>query len=162
MSNKNIYKLLNNLTMNARIFTTLFLFVVGLSWAVSAQTDIVGKWKTIDDKSGKAKSVVEIYQGPNGKYYGKIEKLYVEPGEDANPKCTECKGAKKDQQIIGMIIISGLEKTGSNMWRRGEILDPANGNVYDCKMWIEKGNLQVRGYLGVSLVGRSQTWLPYK
>lgn len=122
---------------------------------------IVGKWKTIDDETNKAKSVVEIYKGGDGKYYGKITKLFREPGEDQNPKCTECKGNKKNKPIIGMIIITGMEKDGDK-YDDGEILDPASGNVYDCKMWRDGKNLKVKGYLGFSFIGREQTWLPYK
>ncbi len=121
---------------------------------------IVGTWKTIDDETDKAKSVVKVYKGGDGKYYGKIEKLFREPGEDQNPKCTECSGRKKNKPIIGMIIITGMEKNGSK-YSGGKILDPSSGSVYSCKMWRDGKNLQVRGYMGFSLIGRSQTWLPY-
>jgi len=147
--------------MKAKFFISSFLLMFLFSFGAVAQ-DIVGLWKTIDDETGKAKSVVEIYKGGDGKYYGKITKLFREPGEEANPKCEECKGSKKNQPIIGMIIITGLQKSKTNLWNDGEILDPGNGSVYDCKMWIEGKNLQVRGFLGWSVIGRSQTWLPYK
>lgn len=136
----------------------LVLFVFAIS-KLNAQ-DIVGKWKTIDDETGKAKSVVEIYKGGDNKYYGKIIKLFVEPGEDENPKCTECSGNKKNQPVIGMIIISGMEKDDDE-WEDGTILDPANGNVYDCEMEIENGKLEVRGYIGFSFIGRTQVWEKY-
>ncbi len=148
--------------MKAKFLSFFVLFVFGIIYLGTAQNTIVGQWKTIDDETGKAKSVVEIYQGKDGKYYGKINKLFVEPGEETNPICDECSGSKKNQPIIGMIIITGMEKTSSNMWKNGEILDPANGNVYDCKMWRDGKNLEVRGYMGLSMLGRSQTWLPYK
>lgn len=147
--------------MKTKFFAVFSLLIFGLMFSATAQKTIEGKWKTIDDETGKAKSVVEIYKGKDGKFYGKITKLFREPGEEANPKCEECEGSKKNKPIIGMIIISGLQKTSSNMWKRGTILDPANGNVYDCKMWLDGKNLQVRGYMGISLVGRSQTWKPY-
>lgn len=146
--------------MKTKIFTALSVFILGLVFSMSAQ-DIVGQWKTIDDDTGDAKSVVEIYKGGNGKYFGKIIKLYRDPGEDQNPVCDQCSGNKKNKPIIGMIIITNMEKTGSNLWKNGTILDPANGKSYDCKMWIENGKLQVRGYLGWSALGRSQTWLKY-
>ncbi|MBN2893809.1 MAG: DUF2147 domain-containing protein [Bacteroidales bacterium] len=145
--------------MNKKFFSILGILLFGVLFSASAQ--IVGNWKTIDDETGKAKSVVEIYEGKDGKFYGKITKLFREPGEEQNPICDVCPGSKKDKPVIGMIIISGMEKTSSNMWKRGTILDPATGNVYDCKMWRDGKNLEVRGYLGISLVGRSQTWLPY-
>lgn len=146
--------------MKSKFFAVVGIFMFGLLITVSAQNTVVGKWKTIDDETGKAKSIVEIYKGGDGKYYGKITKLFREPGEELNPVCEDCKGHKKNKPIIGMIIITGMEKTGSNMWKRGEILDPGNGSVYSCKMWRDGKNLQVRGFLGVSIAGRSQTWKP--
>ena len=147
--------------MKGKIFALLAIFVFGGLIVAKAQ-DIVGQWKTIDDETNEVKSVVEIYKGKDGKYYGKIIKLFPKPGEDPNPKCTECSGDKYNKPIIGMVILTGLEKEGKNDWDDGEILDPESGNVYDCKMWIEDGNLHVRGYLGWSLIGRSQVWKPYK
>ncbi len=137
---------------------TLSLIIV-FSVAVFSQS-IVGKWKTIDDETNKAKSVVEIYK-ENGKYFGKIDKLFLEPGIEPNPKCVECEDDRKNKPIKGMVIITDMEKDGDE-YEDGEILDPSTGSVYSCKMWIEDGNLQVRGYIGFSLFGRSQTWLPYK
>ncbi len=140
------------------------LFAISLllifSGTVSGQS-IDGMWKSIDDETGDAKSVVKIYKGGDGKYYGKIDKLFRKTGEDQNPKCTECTGNKKNKPIIGMIIITGMEKDGSK-YTGGKILDPATGSVYSCKIWRDGKNLQVRGYMGLSMFGRSQTWLPYK
>lgn len=136
-----------------KILMTLLLLVV--SHCASAQT-IVGKWKTIDDNNGKARSIVEIYE-KDGKYFGKIVKLFRDEGEDPNPTCDECKGKKKGQPIIGMEIISDMEKDGDE-FEDGEILDPENGKTYDCKMWVEDGNLRVRGYL--LFFYRTQTWQP--
>lgn len=140
-----------------RIFVLgLISLMVFLSSSVS--TSEVGVWKTIDDDSGKAKSQVKIYI-QNGKLYGKIIKLYREKGEEQNPKCTECKGAKKDKPIIGMIIINGLERDGKEWYNDDGILDPNNGKVYDCKLWVDENNkniLNVRGYIG--WVYRTQNW----
>ena len=139
----------------------LLLAAVAFVGRLSAQ-DIVGYWKTIDDETHKPKSVVYIYKAKDGKYYGKIVKLFRGPDEEQNPKCDKCPGDRKNKPIIGMVILTKLEKVGNNMWDHGRILDPGNGKIYDCKMWLENGNLQVRGYIGWSLIGRSQTWLPYK
>ena len=139
-----------------RILCVLFVFA---GFAGLAQGDIVGKWKTIDDESGKPRSVVEIYE-KEGLYYGKIIQLFREPGEDPDPICTECEGEKNGQKVIGMEIISEMKYfKGDNEYRKGEILDPENGNVYDCKLWVEDNNLKVRGYL--LFFYRTQTWLPY-
>ena len=139
---------------------TLALLVV-FSVIGFAQTDkIVGKWKTIDDKDGSEKSIVLIFKATNGKYFGKIEKIFKEPEK----LCTECEGTNKNQPILGMIIINNmLEKDGK--LTGGTILDPKNGKVYKCNISIEKGfeKLSVRGSLDKSgWIGRSQTWLRIK
>ena len=138
------------------IFSTIFIL---LGFAVIAQGDIVGKWKTIDDESGKPKSVVEIYE-KEGLYFGRITKLFREAGEDPDPVCTKCEGEKKGQKIIGMEIITNMKYFKSDdEYRKGEILDPENGNVYDFRLWKEGENLKGRGY--ILFFYRTQTWLPY-
>lgn len=120
---------------------------------------IVGTWKTIDDESGKPRSVVDIYE-KDGRYYGKIIKLFRDPGEDPDPICEECEDYRKGQKVIGMEIITDMKyDKGDDEYRKGEILDPENGNIYDCKLWVEDGKLKVRGYL--LFFYRTQTWLPY-
>lgn len=116
----------------------------------------VGTWKTIDDETGDAKSYVEITQASNGTLQGKVVKILT-PGKE-NKKCTDCKGAKKDKPILGMEILWGLEKDGDG-WSGGKILDPNKGKEYKCKMSLKDNNtLDVRGYIGFSLIGRTQTW----
>ncbi|MEM6262093.1 MAG: DUF2147 domain-containing protein [Bacteroidota bacterium] len=120
----------------------------------------IGKWKTIDDESGKARSIIEIYD-VNGKLHGKVVKLILEPDEEQNPLCDECSGKKKDQPIIGMEIMWDLEKDG-DQWEDGEIMDPDNGKTYSCYIKLENENkLEVRGFLGFSLLGRTQYWYRY-
>ena len=120
-----------------------------------------GQWKTIDDETGKAKSIVEISVGSDGKLYGKIIKLFKEPHEDQDPVCDKCSGNKKDKKIIGMQIMWELEKDSETEWEDGHILDPKNGKTYGCEIEvIDSGaRLKVRGYLGFSLLGRTQTWI---
>ena len=139
---------------------TVFLSILTLvlSNLISAQS-IVGQWKTIDDESGKPRSIVDIYE-KEGRYYGKIVKLFREPGEDPDPVCEECEDHRKGEKVIGMEIITDMKyDKGDNEYRKGEIMDPENGNIYDCKLWVEEGNLKVRGYL--LFFYRTQTWLPY-
>lgn len=132
------------------LFSSLFGF---------AQEEILGKWKTIDDESGKARSVVEIYE-KDGLFYGKEIHIFTEPGEDPDPVCNLCEGDRKGEKVIGMEIVTDMKYyKGDQEFRRGEILDPENGNVYDCKAWIEDGNLKIRGYL--LFFYRTQTWLAY-
>ncbi|MDW3193971.1 MAG: DUF2147 domain-containing protein [Cytophagales bacterium] len=140
--------------MKQLLIVALALF--GMTVGLQAQS-IVGKWKTVDDNSGKERSVVEIFQ-EDDKYFGKIIKFIPGPDEDPDPICDECKGKKKDQKIVGLQIIEDMEKEG-DQYEGGEILDPENGKVYDCKLWIEDGKLKVRGY--IMFLYRTQTWLPY-
>lgn len=122
-------------------------------------TSILGKWKTIDEETNEAKSIVEIVER-DGKYYGKIIKLFRKPGDDPNPVCADCPDddSRKNQPIIGMEIIKDLVKKGEE-YSGGTILDPAEGEgkTYTCKLWIEDGTLKVRGY--IAFFFRTQTWL---
>jgi uncharacterized protein (DUF2147 family) len=120
--------------------------------------DVTGHWKTIDDETGDPKSVVQIYKTNDGRYEGKIVKLYRKPTEDQDPVCKECpkSDARHGKKINGMVIISDLKKEG-NEFSGGEIMDPKNGKSYTCKIWTEgKDVLKVRGYLGFFY--RTQTW----
>ena len=135
------------LTFNILLFTF---------FSINAQTP-VGKWKTIDDSSGKPRSIVEIYE-VDGKLHGKITKLFREPGEDPDPICDDCKGEKHNQKVIGMEILWDLEKDGKE-WNDGHIMDPENGKTYGCYITlVEPNKLKVRGFLGFSLLGRTQYW----
>lgn len=129
------------------------------SFAHAQTASPVGTWKTIDDSSGEPKALVRIAQDGGGALIGTIEKLFRKPGEDPDPKCDKCEGAKKDQPITGMQILSGLKPDGDE-WTGGEILDPNNGKVYKAKARLADGGkkLEVRGFIGVSLLGRTQTW----
>ena len=136
----------------------LIVVIVFLSISLSFSQSITGKWKTIDDETGKVKSIVELSM-KDGKLYGKIVELFVEKGKDPDPLCTECEDYRKGKKINGMTIISGLTKDG-NEWEGDDgILDPKKGSIYDCKIWIDEDDsniLNVRGYIG--FVFRTQTW----
>jgi uncharacterized protein (DUF2147 family) len=118
----------------------------------------VGVWKTIDDKTGKERSIVRISE-VNGELQGVVEQLFDLPGDDPKHLCKDCKGERKDKPIVGMTILWGLKQHG-NEWSGGEILDPKNGKIYRCKMTLSEDGrtLNVRGFIGISLIGRSQTW----
>ncbi|ASV99670.1 DUF2147 domain-containing protein [Paraburkholderia aromaticivorans] len=125
-----------------------------------AQADSpVGTWQTIDDHTGQPKALVQIAQDGNGSLNGKVIKG-LGANDQPDRRCTACTDARKDQPILGMTIISEMKKDG-DAWDHGQILDPENGKVYKCKMHLEEGGnkLVVRGYIGVSLLGRSQTWV---
>lgn len=122
-------------------------------------TTPAGLWKTIDDNTGNVRSLIRITQ-VNGEYNGTIEKLFRTPDQDQNPKCDKCEGALKDKPITGMTILTGLRQDGSE-FADGKILDPENGKVYSSKASLDDNGkkLEVRGFIGVSLFGRSQTWV---
>ena len=125
---------------------------------ISFGQSCIGKWVTIDDESFKKKSVVKLYK-KDGVMYGRIEKLFLQPGEEENPKCDQCKGSLKDKPIIGLLIIRGMKWNGSE-WTGGTIVDPENGVKYKAKIWIDpdnKNRLKVRGYYGIFY--RTQTWI---
>jgi uncharacterized protein (DUF2147 family) len=125
-----------------------------LAWA---QTPI-GVWKTIDDATGKEKSLVRITES-NGVFTGKVEKG-LDPNAKPDQKCEECTDSRKGQPIIGMTIIRNIKK-GETHWEGGDILDPNNGKVYRLRLTPSADNkkLDVRGYFGAPMLGRSQTWL---
>jgi uncharacterized protein (DUF2147 family) len=131
-------------------------FSVFILSAFAQRTSPVGKWKTVDDNSGKTKSVVEIYE-KGGKLFGKVLELF-DP-EKPDPICEEC--ASEDPRymkpIVGLEIIRNMEQDGKE-WEDGDILDPENGKVYRCKLWVAEGKLMVRGY--IAFLYRTQTWLP--
>ncbi len=122
--------------------------------SMSAQ-DVFGKWKTIDDSTGETRSVVEIYE-EEGKVYGKIIEL-INPKQEY-PVCDKCCCEDKDQPIVGLVFIKGLEQDGDE-YNGGKILDPENGKLYKCYIELEdQDTLKVRGYIGFSLLGRTQYW----
>lgn len=134
--------------------------IFALPAAAWAQNDSpVGLWKTIDDATGQPKALVRITEN-QGVLQGRIEKLFRGPNEDQNPKCDKCEGANKDQPILGMTILSGLKKEG-DVYTGGHILDPKNGTVYKSKITMIEGGkkLEMRGYIGMPLLGRTQTWV---
>lgn len=119
----------------------------------------VGLWKNIDDITGKPKALIRIVE-TNGEVHGKIEKLFLAPGEDPNPRCVKCQGENKDKPVIGLVFMSGLRKNGKE-YSGGEIIDPDDGKVYRSKLTVIDGGkkLDVRGYIGMPMFGRSQIWL---
>ncbi len=123
-----------------------------LTSTLSAQT-ILGQWETYDDKTNEKKGLIEIFEN-NGEYSGKIIASYVGPNDVI---CENCKGDKKNQPVIGMQIIEGLEKDG-NSYEGGTILDPESGKIYKCYLELEGEKLKVRGYIGFALLGRTQYW----
>lgn len=118
----------------------------------------VGTWKTLDDKTGQEKSIVEITE-QSGVLEGKVLEILTEPEGGKNKLCDKCKGERKDQPVVGMTILWGLALDGDE-WKGGKILDPKNGKIYKSKLKVTAGGneLDVRGYIGIAVLGRTQTW----
>ncbi len=121
---------------------------------VGQNTGILGIWKTIDDVSQQEKSHIELYM-KSGKLFGRVINLLP----NATTKvCNNCPGEKNGKSLIGMDIIWNMSVNGST-WENGQILDPKTGKIYSCSLSLEgHDNLKVRGYLGISLFGRTQIW----
>ncbi|ELR68061.1 hypothetical protein C900_01197 [Fulvivirga imtechensis AK7] len=136
--------------------TLLYILLLAPVWAFG-QSGITGTWKTIDDETGEAKSIVDIYER-NGNFYGKIVKLFRNPGQDPDPICGECPedDPRYNKKVIGMEIIKDMKREGDKLVG-GTVLKPDEGKIYNCKIWIEDGKLKVRGYWGFFY--RTQTWL---
>lgn len=136
--------------------TKLFiLFTVFFITSIQAQKTIIGKWKTIDDNTNEAKSIVEIYKSGN-EYFGKITTILNESNKDKT--CIKCKGNDKNKPIEGLVIIKKLSKNGE-IYSEGTITDPENGKTYTCKIWLDEKNntiLNVRGY--IAFFYRTQQW----
>lgn len=130
-----------------------------LAGTAVAQSSPVGLWKTVDDETGKEKSLVRVSEA-GGVFSGKIEKLLDPARQDA--KCDKCSDERKDQPIAGMTVIRSVKQNAGDatLWDGGEILDPNNGKTYKVRMTPVDGGkkLEVRGYVGAPLLGRTQTW----
>lgn len=139
--------------MKNLVLTTMMMVFSAIAFGQTA----VGKWNTIDDKTGKKKSIVELYKH-DGKLYGKIIHLYPREGREENPVCKVCTDDRKGKPLVGLQIVRGLEWDGKE-WESGTILDPENGKVYKAKIWVDEKNpnkLNMRGYIGPLF--RTQTW----
>ncbi len=116
---------------------------------------IFGKWKTLNEDTGKTESIVEVYK-KDGKAYAKI--ITIVNKNDRGRVCDTCEGKNKNKPILGMVILNGLKKDGKE-WNDGEILDPKNGKYYKCYITLlNNTKLKIRGYIGISLLGRTEYW----
>jgi len=148
-------------------FVVLLFSVTAKAQNPVSQNPIIGTWKTIDDEGpnkGKASSHIEIFE-KNGVYSGKITKLLIDSPDKV---CGKCRGALKNKPLIGMMLLQDMKKTGNtdkklgDEYTGGTILDPDSGDSYNCKMWVKDDVLTARGFIGISLFGRSQKWLRAK
>ena len=136
-----------------RTLYVLILFTF-ISYSIKAQS-VLGKWHSMDPDTGLKESVIQVYQKED-KIYGKIIEILKE--EDKDKTCIECTGKDKNQPIEGLVIMRGLKKDGDE-WNGGQILDPKNGKLYKCYVALDGNNkLKLRGYIGISLIGRTEYW----
>ena len=136
--------------------------LAGAAFAAAGQaTSPAGVWRTIDDSTKKDKSLVRIVE-INGVYTGKVEK-FLDPESPKDAVCKDCSDERKDKPILGMTIIRNMKQSGDDkaVFEGGDILDPNNGKVYQSRMkLVDNGaKLEVRGFIGVALLGRTQTWI---
>lgn len=144
-----------------RSLLTILLLALPLTTSLAfAAESPAGRWQTIDDETGKPKSIVEIQQAADGSLSGKVAEI-LQSDHGPNPVCSECDGDRKNKPITGMTILWDLKPDGQNVWSGGTILDPAKGKTYRSKATLLKGGdkLEVRGYIGIEALGRSQTWI---
>ncbi|TCB72710.1 DUF2147 domain-containing protein [Acinetobacter sp. ANC 4216] len=123
--------------------------------------DLSGTWKTIDDKTGSSKAILEMRQESNGTYTAKIVKVTPRPGYTSKETCVNCPAPYTDKPILGLDILTGLKPAGNNQFVNAKVLDPLNGKIYSGKAKLSPNGkrLTLRGYVGVSALGRSQTWI---
>lgn len=126
--------------------------------ATATENSPLGRWRTIDDETGAQSGLVEITQIGN-ELTGRIVKIIPRAGDPADPVCKKCDGPEKNQRVLGMTILKGFKRDGDE-WDGGTILDPRSGNVYSSELRLDDaGNkLFVRGYIGISLIGRTTIW----
>jgi uncharacterized protein (DUF2147 family) len=140
------------------IATLLALPLLAAGFSAAAQDSPVGRWKTIDDETGKVKSIVEIYQARDGSYAGKVAEI-VHSTRGPNPTCDKCKGANKDKPVKGMVILWGLKPDGAGEYAGGTILDPAKGKTYKSKMELQEGGAKLGVSGCVAFICREQVWV---
>ena len=146
--------------MKKQIFLVTLAGLV-LSGNLFAQ-DLSGTWQQIDDKTGSPKAIIEIRKEANDTFTGKIVKVTPRPGYSPRETCNKCPAPYTNQPILGMDLIKGLKHVpGTNNYEKGRIIDPLVGKVYDTKIKLNSTGkrLTLRAYMGVSSLGRSQTWL---
>ena len=138
----------------------LFALAIGLAavpMIASAQSP-VGKWKTIDDETGKAKSIVEITEASNGTLQGRVIEI-LSSDRGPNPTCDKCSGANKGKPVKGMVILWGLKPDGNGKWAGGTVLDPAKGKTYKSKLELKSGGDKLGMSGCIAFICREQTWV---
>ena len=139
----------------------LTLLVMMSITAFGQVSSMLGEWVTVDDKTGEQRSIVKLYQGKNGLYYGAISKLLIDVPVTV---CTLCPDEDKNKPLEGLVIIRGMQyNEKDNQLQGGRVLDPESGNFYYGKIYLKNGNLVLRGSIDKrGFLGRNQTWIRKK
>lgn len=144
--------------MKRKVLSALFL---SLCSSISFAAEIQGLWKNIDDKTGSPKAIIQISPQSEGVYSGKVVKVTPRPGYTPKETCVDCPPPYTNKPILGLEIIHSLKYVGNNTFENGKILDPLTGKIYTVKARLSQNGriLYLRGYLGISALGRTQTWI---
>ena len=142
----------------AMIASASVLLLLAAATGAQSPSSAVGRWKTIDDATGKAKSIVEIYQAKDGRLAGKVVEI-LDLKDGPNPACDKCKGANQGKPIKGMLILWGLRPDGAGKWSGGRVLDPENGKDYKAKLQLLDGGRKLGMSGCVAFLCRQQAWL---
>jgi len=152
-----VASLKDNPLITRKLSATFLIYnLIGLP-AIADQPSPIGLWRTFDDRDGQAASLVRI-EDKGGILEGRVIKILPRPGHPTDALCEKCDGARKNQPITGMTIMWNMKRDGDE-YAGGQIIDPDSGNIYSCKMRASDNKLSVHGYLGISLFGRTQTWV---
>ncbi|WP_180083416.1 DUF2147 domain-containing protein [Acinetobacter sp. YH12102] len=138
------------------------IFIAAMMTGIAYAQDLTGTWQQIDDKTGSPKAVIEIRQNDNGTFAGKIIKVTPRPGYTPQKTCNKCPAPYTNQPILGMDVLTDLKHVeGTNNYEKGRVIDPLAGKIYDARVRLNANGkrLTLRGYVGVSALGRSQTWI---
>lgn len=138
------------------------IFIAAMMTGTAYAQDLTGTWQQIDDKTGSPKAVIEIRQNDNGTFAGKIIKVTPRPGYTPQKTCNKCPAPYTNQPILGMDVLTGLKHAeGTNNYEKGRVIDPLAGKIYDARVRLNANGkrLTLRSYVGISALGRSQTWI---
>lgn len=144
--------------MRVAIALALCLIAAAAPAVAAREVTASGVWQQVDDETGEVGALVTIYER-DGRFEGRITKLFLKPGDPANPVCAQCEGPRKGKPILGLEIIEDLKRHGLT-YDGGTILDPQTGKVYDLELQLSSNGqrLTVHGFVGISALGRSQEW----
>ena len=141
--------------------TLLVAALIGyVAWARAAEpVSAVGRWELVDDETNRPRGVVEMTE-VDGELQGRFVQAFLQPGEVPGARCVKCTDERKDQPMLGMVILWGLRRSSPTEWSGGHVLDPTKGRIYGAEIKLVEGGsrLRVRGYFGISLLGRTQVW----